>query len=590
METMQPTPREIRAKIGRKVLSKAPELFPQDLPTILSELLQNARRASATRVDITTTVREDTRCEIIITDNGAGISDPQILLTFGESDWDEHTDVTENAAGMGFYSLASTGCTIASADWVCTIDRDGFVGTVPVAVQQRPWAAGTTITFLTKPGTSPESVAGSVKEAVLYFPVPTYVNGERAQQRDFLEGALFITERMGLRFGVFAGHTLHSKYDNLNFFGRRVQTAAIATVTESVPRRHEHPTRSYYLGGYKEVFHVYVDVVDAPELQLVLPHRHQVIRNAFWESVQSEAKRVIYEYLATDPRQQLSHADAMRARELGISMPDPDFWPFLWTATSADDERLSPASTSPDGDQRVQLPNPALKLLRLESGLDTVDEINLHTALTTDAQTPYTLIEDDYAGYPSFEAIPKVDTISYRVRVGQREFTLPACNDYHEAVDAMWGALDTNEMCIRADSIDIILHAKNGTEVSIPSPCAILRGNDIWWDDDLRIAATAAATPQLLQELLMLALFSTSDSHDADSAETQHDAASTHARQLAVDCLGNKYEAAIASVEDSVSNIRWTIPKSLRSITINLDDAKHSSVVYTFADGTAITK
>ena len=42
----------IRGALGEKVLRKSPELFNQSLPTVLAEVLQNSRRAGATRVEI----------------------------------------------------------------------------------------------------------------------------------------------------------------------------------------------------------------------------------------------------------------------------------------------------------------------------------------------------------------------------------------------------------------------------------------------------------------------------------------------------------------------------------------------------------
>ena len=101
----------IRGSLGPKVLSKSPELFNQSLPTVLAEVLQNARRAGATRVEIEH-FGEEGQATLVGRDDGHGIADMDKLVTFGASAWDERTDLVENAAGMGVFSLASRGVTV----------------------------------------------------------------------------------------------------------------------------------------------------------------------------------------------------------------------------------------------------------------------------------------------------------------------------------------------------------------------------------------------------------------------------------------------------------------------------------------------
>ena len=67
--------------------------------TLVSELLQNARRAGATHVVIE---HDATTKRLIVDDDGCGVADFQRLLTFNESGWDEHTIQVEHAFGLGF--------------------------------------------------------------------------------------------------------------------------------------------------------------------------------------------------------------------------------------------------------------------------------------------------------------------------------------------------------------------------------------------------------------------------------------------------------------------------------------------------------
>ena len=69
--------------------------------TVLTELLQNARRAGASCVHI----KWDAEKELLsVTDDGGGISDFQKLLTVAESGWDQEVIDSDSPFGMGFLS------------------------------------------------------------------------------------------------------------------------------------------------------------------------------------------------------------------------------------------------------------------------------------------------------------------------------------------------------------------------------------------------------------------------------------------------------------------------------------------------------
>ena len=83
--------------------------------TVVSELLQNARRAGATKV----TVNYDADAKtLVVEDDGCGITDFQNLLTVAESGWDEEIKESECPYGMGF--LASLyACQEIEAQSIC---------------------------------------------------------------------------------------------------------------------------------------------------------------------------------------------------------------------------------------------------------------------------------------------------------------------------------------------------------------------------------------------------------------------------------------------------------------------------------------
>ena len=101
----------IRARVGDSAIDKVTRLFSAGLADIFTETLQNSRRGGATRV--TATIEQDgdtTRVTLI--DDGAGIADPAVLLTFGESGWKAGIAEAEDPAGFGLLALSRRGCTL----------------------------------------------------------------------------------------------------------------------------------------------------------------------------------------------------------------------------------------------------------------------------------------------------------------------------------------------------------------------------------------------------------------------------------------------------------------------------------------------
>jgi hypothetical protein len=123
----------IQAAVGQKFLSKSDRLFSNRLSDIFIETLQNARRAGASSVDVTTSeVGKGTR--IIFADNGEGIADFSVLLQLGDSNWDQITSDKEDPAGMGFCALLHSGVTVKSRGQQAVINKAGFLGLEPVEV------------------------------------------------------------------------------------------------------------------------------------------------------------------------------------------------------------------------------------------------------------------------------------------------------------------------------------------------------------------------------------------------------------------------------------------------------------------------
>ena len=107
----------IRARVHDGALRRVTRFFSSTPADIFSELLQNARRAGANRVGVDTEglpEGEGGGIRVTVTDDGTGVGDAAVLLSFGETGWDEATARNEDAAGMGLASLARRGCRVSS--------------------------------------------------------------------------------------------------------------------------------------------------------------------------------------------------------------------------------------------------------------------------------------------------------------------------------------------------------------------------------------------------------------------------------------------------------------------------------------------
>jgi hypothetical protein len=142
--------------------------------TLVTELLQNARRAGASRI----TIEYDDAAQLLnVSDDGCGIGDFQKLLSFHESGWDEVTAEQERPFGVGFSKClyAASRCIVASGR-----QRVEFDTTVALALQPIDVVAtdqeviGTRVELY---GVSLPDLASRIEALCQGFPVLVVFNG-----------------------------------------------------------------------------------------------------------------------------------------------------------------------------------------------------------------------------------------------------------------------------------------------------------------------------------------------------------------------------------------------------------------------------
>ena len=255
----------IHARVGDSAIDKVTRLFSAGLADIFTETLQNSRRGGANRVAATIEQDGDTT-RVTLADDGDGIADPAILLTFGESSWKPGIAEAEDPAGFGLLALSRRGCTLRwrvpgqdpSPGYRLVLEPAHFLGRDAAHVvpdDSAPWPHGTAVTF--EASEAAHAVRAFLETAARHYPLPVTIGGETVERRAFLDGALHVPNH-GRASSSASSRTAMSGYriPDVNFHGLTlpVRLPQVDTVE----------------GG---VWSARADIDSCPDLELVLPAR-----------------------------------------------------------------------------------------------------------------------------------------------------------------------------------------------------------------------------------------------------------------------------------------------------------------------------
>jgi hypothetical protein len=145
--------------------------------TVLSELMQNGRRAGATEIHFDF-VESDTPT-LTVTDNGRGVEDMQNMLTIAESGWDQETKENEHPFGMGFMSaiFAASHVTIESRGKKMEFDTEHALSFGEVDIVTSDFIGGTRITMRNF-GMLLGEIDRSLTRFAKAFPISVFLNGK----------------------------------------------------------------------------------------------------------------------------------------------------------------------------------------------------------------------------------------------------------------------------------------------------------------------------------------------------------------------------------------------------------------------------
>ena len=563
--------------------------------------MQNARRAGATR--IAATIEQDGETtRVTLTDDGAGIADPAVLLTFGESRWKAGIAEAEDAAGLGLLSLSRRGCTLRWRTPVrdtCGADTPGyrlvfepahFLGREIahiVADDSAPSPHGTAVTF--EAFEAPHTVRTVLETAALHYPLPVTIDGEAAEHRSFLDGALHAEPWQGLVFGVFRDRHAGYRVADVNFHGLTLPVRL--------------PQIDALEGG---VWSVRADIQSCPGLELVLPARKEAVETLFLEEMRAAARLAVYRAMAqADPAPRLAWTDWHTAVEAGIELPVPPAELRPWCPAIADtnywDERQAftavgtgTPGSSPGQDVMMQdlvtqdivmqadLEPPVAQALHralnraLNRALVTANgrayERAHRTARLQDGAEPALRLfapEPRYEGYPWYDALPRVSAVETRVTVDGVVRPLESFRDSENS-----GGPERPEAI--AMHLNVLHPPKSAHHLfrkcgTIAVDADLTFAGEAWspLDDALPlVTADSDIAPEDLAQLLGAAFFSPDDDAGADSWDTQQTRFEEEALHMALKLLCSADEARKRSIADAVwREILWLMPRG-RAVTI----------------------
>ncbi|TAJ74152.1 MAG: ATP-binding protein [Sphingobium sp.] len=543
-------PTTIRATVGQSIIHKATRLFAGCVTDAIHELLQNARRGGARRVDIHR-LDQDHGTILRIHDDGRGIADPTKLLALGDSGWDSDIARSEDPAGMGIFSLAGRHVVIRSrtADaedgWQVTIPPQAWESGEPLVLVPTVMARGTEIE-IELPGAWVDELAQAVKSAAKYYPLPVYYGDERQAHEGFLKEAARVENWNGCRIGVFLDkHAPHREQARINFHG--------LTVPCRLPHVHDAD------GG--RGWYAKVDIVEAQNLQFVLPARKEMVQGPALDALREACEAAIFRTIAREGHHRLSYAQWLRARELGISLPEAAPFLHLWTPRIAETDDIFSGERIA-GEPMVIMPT---QLANIEQCVDRVLKSGHSLGGSPVRAMP------EFAGYGWYNALPRILGLSFQVEADGEIF------EYNEGAsvpeDLVSGRVGTItlEIALRLsadadEALDIL--GLPADVLIVPTDCC----SDL---DDVAIllSVDCAITPSELAWLLEASCFYPNEDCDADSHHTQQAAFEMQARFVANMLLLGEDAAVLERVREAMQqHVTWLIPKDR---AINMHAVNH---------------
>ncbi len=470
----------IQATVNPRLLTKASRLFTGTLQGRIIEILQNARRAGATQVEIT-----NADGWVTVRDNGGGIEDFAKLLDLGSSGWEDSLELSEDPAGVGLFCLAPREVTIRSRGRIAVIHENGWTGDPVKVITDPEPCEGTVLAFQDEPWTSAE-----VDRNAVFCGMAVTLDGTLCPREPFISDQAAAHPELGCRIEVREYADLNPWHHSCN--SDRYRNNALVNFHGQVVGFHHCPVSEHNL-------HFLIDMTGEPTgIRLMLPARTQLVENEAFAQLKSAMELEAYGYLQKRGHHRLPYKEYLRAQELGVALPE---------ATPVYRAGLLCGDTPEPIEVPMPKGFPLAKCYRLDpnvKGRET-DEANVHLlGALGKFDEPFVPVDigSQYDGY-SWAKLPTAGKV--RLKVGKVLLE-----------DAIWSG---RLVCV--DELVITVHTSDGRKWTSPVCMAVRpvtgKQKHRWMDEELLV--TPEARDRLNTSDILYHLGGYSD--DGDTWETQ---------------------------------------------------------------------
>lgn len=455
----------IQAQVSTRLLSKASRFFTGTLEGRIIEILQNARRAGATQVNIT-----NKHGLITVRDNGSGIEDFSKVLSLGDSDWDNAMEKAEDPAGVGIFCLAPRQVTFCSGNGKICITEKAWTGE-PIPIEENTETVkGTMLMFRDDPWEF-----SIVEPYAVFTGMAVTVDGKKCAKEHFCSKDAVLYPSLGCKIEV-------RKYNSLSESHQHFIAKGTEQANDVLVNFHGQVVAFDYelLGG--ETFFFLVDMTGDPtDIRMMLPARTTVIKNKALEELKAAIEVQAFRFIQKRGSHKLPFKEYKRAEQLGINLPkaEPVFFVGL----------LSGDTPEP---VEVVMPKdfPLEKCYRLSKDCEgdlEINEANVHLLAATgkfkESFVPV-WISPDFEGY-SWADLPTVDKVEVSVgkELGQEDFGLAVLI----AVESVqMTATMSDGKVVRSNVLMAVLEAKRSEVILldiyvVPGAKQQLSSTDIWY-------------------------------------------------------------------------------------------------------------
>lgn len=536
-------PATIHTSVGQSMISRVTRFYNNSAHDALIELLQNSRRAGATRVDIDS-FELSGRPVLVIRDNGSGIDDPAKLVTLGDSGWNGEIANREDPAGMGVFSLAGhrveirSFSPVANQGWSVVIAADAWESGTPLAIEPCAIDRGTEI-LIDMPSGWGDTLEAAAKKAAAHYPLQVFFQGEACPRKDFLAEASRVETWNGCRIGVLRGRNYRSSAEEtINFHGLTV-ACPMPSVSE--------------IGG-DQCWHVRVDIVDAPALQLVLPARKEMVQNAALAELREAAEAAIYRTIATVGSHRLAHEQWQRAHALGVILPEAAPWLSGWLPRTADGDGIV-LGERVAGIPMVLVPNEEPHIEQC-AGRVLCEALPLGGVLVREVS--------GFEGYDWYDALARVSALSFSIESDAGAHSYSSDTVLPESIES--GRVERILLDVAVKSS----RGSTGEDDRHSLPTDVLLAPDEGWYADLDqttilLTSDSTITPHELASLIEDACFCPSEDSGDDSWDTQHSYFEKRARHVANELLLGEDAAILERIRDVLlDEVCWLVPEGRR--------------------------